>query len=47
MNVDVYTKIVLTGIVGCQLWLCVVLTPVGMPVQAQVGPTQVVLPASP
>lgn len=43
MKVDVYTKIVLTGIFGCLVWLCVVLTPVGMPVQAQVGPTQVVL----
>jgi hypothetical protein len=43
MKVDVYTKVVLTGIFGCLLWLCVALTPLGIPVQAQVGPTQVVL----
>jgi hypothetical protein len=43
MKVDVYTKIVLTGIFGCLLWLCVVLTPIGMPVQAQAAPTPVVL----
>jgi hypothetical protein len=43
MKVNVYTKIVLTGIFGCLLWLCVVLTPIGMPVQAPVGPTPVVL----
>jgi hypothetical protein len=43
MKVDVYTKFVLTGVFGCLLWLCVVLTPVGTPVQAQVGPTPVVL----
>jgi hypothetical protein len=43
MKIDVYTKIVLTGIFGCLLWLCIVLTPIGTPVQAQLGPTQVVV----
>jgi hypothetical protein len=43
MRVDLYTKTVLTGILGCLLWLCVALTPIGTPVQAQLAPTQVVL----
>ena len=43
MRIDLYTKAVLTGILGCLMWLCIALTPVGTPVQAQLGPTQVVL----
>jgi hypothetical protein len=43
MKVDLYTKTVLTGILGCLLWLCTTVTPIGTPVQAQLGPTQVVL----
>lgn len=43
MRIDLYTKVVLTGILGCLLWLCVALTPVGTPLHAQLGPTQVVL----
>jgi hypothetical protein len=43
MKIDSYTKIVLTGILGCLSWLCATLTPIATPVEAQVGPTQVVL----
>jgi putative hemolysin len=43
MKIDVYTKVVLTGILGCLLWLCATLTPIGTPVQAQLGPTPVVI----
>ncbi len=43
MRLDVYTKVVLTGILGCLIWLCFVLTPIGTPVSAQIGPTQVVI----
>lgn len=43
MKVDLYTKTVLTGILGCLLWLCATMTPIGTPVQAQLSPTQVVL----
>jgi hypothetical protein len=37
MRIDLYTRIVLTTIALCLVWLCVVLTPVGTPVSAQVG----------
>jgi hypothetical protein len=43
MRIDLYTKVVLTGILGCLVWLCLALTPIGTPVQAQLAPTQVVL----
>jgi hypothetical protein len=43
MRIDLYSKAVLTGILGCLAWLCVVLTPIGTRVEAQVGPTQVVI----
>ena len=43
MRVDLYTKVVLTGILGCLLWVCVAVAPIGTPVQAQLGPTQVVI----
>jgi len=37
MRIDLYTRIVLTVIATCLIWLCVVLTPVGTSAQAQVG----------
>jgi hypothetical protein len=37
MRVDAYTKGVLTGILACLVWLCLVLTPLGAPVSAQPG----------
>jgi hypothetical protein len=43
MRIDFYTKAILTGIFFCLAWLCVVLTPIGTRVEAQVGPTQVVI----
>lgn len=41
MKIDLYTKTVLTGILGCLLWLCLMHAPT--PVQAQLGPTSVVI----
>jgi hypothetical protein len=38
MKTDWYTRVVLTGILLCLLWLCVVVTPVGTPVAAQAAP---------
>jgi hypothetical protein len=35
MPIDIYTRVVLTGILVCLAWLCVVLTPVGTPALAQ------------
>lgn len=43
MRIDLYTKVVLTGILGCLLWLCATATPLGTPVQAQLGPTPVIV----
>ena len=43
MKIDVYTKAVLTGILGCLLWLCAMHTSVATPVQAQLGPTPVLI----
>ena len=35
MRIDFYTRVVLTTIALCLVWLCVVLTPMGTPVSAQ------------
>ena len=35
MRIDLYTRVVLTVIAMCLVWLCVVLTPLGTPVSAQ------------
>ena len=35
MRIDLYTRVVLTGILVCLVWLCVVLTPIGTPAMAQ------------
>jgi hypothetical protein len=35
MKIDLYTRTVLTGILLCLVWLCVALTPVGIPLTAQ------------
>ena len=35
MRIDLYTRLVLTTIALCLVWLCVVLTPMGTPVSAQ------------
>ena len=43
MKIDLYTKTVLTGILGCLLWLCAMHTPVVTPLQAQLGPTSVII----
>lgn len=43
MKIDLYTKTVLTGILGCLLWLSIMHTAVATPVQAQLGPTSVVI----
>lgn len=43
MKIDLYTKLILTGILACLLWLCVALTPVGAPAHAQLGPTSVII----
>jgi hypothetical protein len=43
MRIDLYTKTILTGIFGCLVWLCVTAGPVGTPVQAQLGPTPVIV----
>jgi hypothetical protein len=43
MKIDLYTKTVLTGILGCLLWLCGMHTPVATPLQAQVGPASVII----
>ena len=45
MRFDLYTKLVLTGILDCLLWLCAVVAPVGTPLQAQLGPTPVIVGA--
>jgi len=37
MRIDLYTRAVLTTIALCLVWLCVVLTPIGTPLAAQVG----------
>ena len=37
MQIDLYTRLVLTTIALCLVWLCVVLTPMGTPVSAQVN----------
>jgi len=37
MRIDAYTRVVLTTIALCLVWLCVVLTPMGTPVSAQQG----------
>jgi hypothetical protein len=43
LKIDLYTKTVLTGILGCLLWLCGMHTPIATPVQAQLGPTSVII----
>jgi len=43
MKIDLYTQAVLTGILGCLLWLCAMYTPVATPLQAQLGPTSVII----
>jgi hypothetical protein len=43
MRIDLYTKLVLTGILGCLLWLCATVSPVATPVHAQLGPTPVIV----
>jgi hypothetical protein len=35
MKTDFYTRLVLTGILLCLSWICVVLTPIGTPLTAQ------------
>jgi hypothetical protein len=35
MTTDFYTRLVLTGILLCLVWICVVLTPIGTPLTAQ------------
>ena len=35
MRTDLYTRVVLTGIFFCLVWLCVIFTPIGSPVTAQ------------
>ena len=35
MRTDFYTRLVLTGILLCLMWICVVLTPIGTPLTAQ------------
>ena len=35
MKTDLYTRVVLTGILLCLAWICVVLTPIGTPLTAQ------------
>ena len=37
MRIDFYTRVVLTTIALCLVWLCVILTPTGSVVSAQVG----------
>lgn len=43
MRPDLYTKTVLTVIAAALLYLCAASAPIGTPVQAQLGPTQVVI----
>lgn len=43
VKIDLYTKVVLTGIFGCLLWLCVNNPPVSTTLNAQLGPTPVVI----
>jgi hypothetical protein len=38
MKTDLYTRVTLTGILLCLVWLCVVLTPIGTPLTAQALP---------
>ena len=35
MRIDLYSRVVLTGILLCLVWICVVLTPIGTPASAQ------------
>lgn len=37
MRIDLYTRVVLTTIALCLVWLCVVLTPIGTGLSAQGG----------
>lgn len=37
MRLDFYTRVVLTVIALCLVWLCIVLTPMGTPLRAQAG----------
>ena len=37
MRVDLYTRVVLTTIAVCLVWLCIVLTPMGSALSAQAG----------
>jgi len=37
MRIDLYTRVVLTTIALCLVWLCVILTPTGSLVSAQAG----------
>jgi hypothetical protein len=43
MKIDLYTKTALTGILGCLVWLCVMHSPIATPLQAQLGPTSVIV----
>lgn len=43
MRIDLYTKTVMTVIAAALLYLCVALTPIGTPVQAQPGVQRVVI----
>lgn len=38
MKIDLYTRVTLTGILLCLIWLCIVLTPLGTPLTAQAVP---------
>ena len=38
MKIDLYTRVILTGILVCLVWLCVVLTPFGTSLTAQAVP---------
>jgi hypothetical protein len=38
MKTDVYVRTVLTGILLCLVWICVILTPMGTPLTAQTAP---------
>jgi len=42
MKTDLYTRVILTGILLSLVWICVILTPIGTPLTAQTaGPLDV------
>ena len=44
MKTDLYTRVVLTGILLSLVWICVVLTPIGTPLTAQTAQSAPPLP---